>query len=221
MSFTVNNPNVKYTEELIESEYNYQKVVVDGSTLTPITSQLIFRTERRVPKVGMMLVGLSGNNGTTITAGILANKHKVSWHTKEGLQQPNYFGSLTQASTIQIGVTATGEPVFIPFNSLIPMVDPSSLVIGGWDISGMNLAAAMERAQVIDYDLQRQLKPLMEDIIPLPGVYLADYIAGNQADRADNVLRGSMQEQLAQLRKDIQTFKASNALDKVSFAYSL
>lgn len=208
-------PNVKYSDEVIESQYTYQKVVVEGSVLTPVSTQLVFRTERRVPKVGMLLVGLGGNNGTTITAGLLANKHRISWHTKEGLQQPNYFGSLTQASTVQIGVSASGEPVYVPFSSLLPMVDPSSLVIGGWDISGMNLADAMERACVIDYDLQRQLKPLMEGIVPLPGVYFPDFIAGNQADRADHILRGSKAEQLKQLRKDIQKFKADNALDKV------
>jgi len=31
-----------------------------------------------------MLVGWGGNNGTTITAGILANKQKLSWNTKKG-----------------------------------------------------------------------------------------------------------------------------------------
>lgn len=31
-----------------------------------------------------MLVGLGGNNGTTVTAGVLANKHKVTWNTKSG-----------------------------------------------------------------------------------------------------------------------------------------
>ena len=31
-------------------------------------------TEKKVPKVGVMLVGLGGNNGSTFVAGILANK---------------------------------------------------------------------------------------------------------------------------------------------------
>ena len=31
-------------------------------------------TERKVPKLGVMLVGLGGNNGSTFVAGILANK---------------------------------------------------------------------------------------------------------------------------------------------------
>lgn len=32
-----------------------------------------------------MLVGWGGNNGTTVTAGILANKYQVLWNTKKGI----------------------------------------------------------------------------------------------------------------------------------------
>jgi myo-inositol-1-phosphate synthase len=38
--------------------------------------------EARVPKLGVMLVGLGGNNGSTMVAGILANKKKLSWEAK-------------------------------------------------------------------------------------------------------------------------------------------
>ena len=37
------------------------------------------------------------------------------------------------------------------------------------DVAGMNLADAMERAQVLDFELQKQLVPLMRDMVPLPG----------------------------------------------------
>lgn len=42
-----------------------------------------------------MLVGWGGNNGSTMTAGVLANKHQMSWETKEGVQEANYLGSFT------------------------------------------------------------------------------------------------------------------------------
>ena len=67
--------------------------------------------------------------------------------TKDGLKKPNYFGSLTQAATVRVG-NYRGEEVFTPFKSLLPMVNPNDLVLGGWDVSGLNLADAMERAQV-------------------------------------------------------------------------
>ena len=33
------------------------------------------------------------------------------------------------------------------------MVDPEDIVFGGWDINKMNIADAMERAEVLDYNL--------------------------------------------------------------------
>lgn len=76
------------------------------------------------------------------------NKHRgVTWMTKEGLRHPNYFGSLTQAATCRLG-NFCGEEVHAPFSALLPMVHPNDIVLGGWDISGLNMAEAMERAQV-------------------------------------------------------------------------
>jgi myo-inositol-1-phosphate synthase len=88
-------------------------------------------------------------------------------------------------------------------------VQPNELVLGGWDISGMNLADAMQRAEVLDWDLQRQVLPYLKEMVPLPSIYYPDFIAANQEDRADNVLKGTKAEHLAQLRKDIQEFKGA------------
>lgn len=88
--------------------------------------------------------------------------------TKDGLKKPNFFGSLTQASTVRIG-NYEGEEVYTTFKHLLPMAEPNDIVLGGWDISGMNMAEAMERAQVIDWSLQQQLVPYMKDMVPLPG----------------------------------------------------
>lgn len=35
------------------------------------------------------------------------------------------------------------------------MVNPCDVVIGGWDISALNLADSMVRAKVLDYNLQQ------------------------------------------------------------------
>lgn len=45
-----------------------------------------FQTAKKPGRVGLMMVGLGGNNGTTILGGILANKEKMKWHTKKGVQ---------------------------------------------------------------------------------------------------------------------------------------
>ena len=64
--------------------------------MTPKIEKLTMRTQRKVPKTGLMLIGLGGNNGCTTVAGILANRAKMSWETKEGTVNSNYFGSVTQ-----------------------------------------------------------------------------------------------------------------------------
>jgi len=94
-------------------------------------------------------------------------------------------------------------------------VAPNDIVFGGWDINDMNLADAMERAGVLDYDLQRQLRPYMVGIKAKPSIYDQDFVAANQATRANNVLTGTKAEQMQQIREDIRQFKAENELDQV------
>jgi myo-inositol-1-phosphate synthase len=108
-----------------------------------------------------------------------------------------------------------GEEIYAPFKSLLPMVNPEDIVWGGWDISDMNLADAMGRARVFDIDLQKQLRPYMESMVPLPGIYDPDFIAANQGDRANNIIKGTKKEQLQQVIKDIKEFKEANKVDKV------
>ena len=102
------------------------------------------------------------------------------------------------------GVDPSGKDVFVPFSSMLPMADPNDFVIGGWDISSMNLGDAMERAGVLDYDLQRQVKDMMIAMKPLPSIYYPDFIAANQGERADNILKGTKLQNLDQIRQDIR-----------------
>ncbi|CAI5492603.1 unnamed protein product [Closterium sp. Naga37s-1] len=161
-----------------------------------------------------MLVGWGGNNGSTLTAGVIANREGISWLTKDGIQVANYFGSVTQASTCRVG-SYKGEEIYVPFKSLLPMVDPNEVVFGGWDISSMNLADAMARAKVLDIDLQKQLYSHMKDMSPLPGIYDPDFIASNQEARANNVIKGSKKEQMLQIIQDIRKFKETSGVDSV------
>lgn len=165
-----------------------------------------------------MMVGWGGNNGSTLSATILANRHNIIWRTKSGIQQPNYIGSVLRASTVRLGADpSTGKDVFVPVSDVLPMVHPNDLVLGGWDISGARLDEAMKRAQVLDWDLQRQVLPHMAALgAPLPSIYYPDFIAANQEARADNVVPGQDKNaHLEHLRADIRRFKAENALDRV------
>jgi myo-inositol-1-phosphate synthase len=210
--FTVNSPNVVYSDNEIRSKYTYRTTSVkqnaDGKYVaTPKETVYDFKVERKVPKVGMMLVGWGGNNGTTVTAGIIANRHGLTWETREGPRAANYYGSVVMASTMKLGTDAeTAKDVNIPFHDVLPMVHPNDLIIGGWDISGMNLADAMDRAAVLEPTLKNQVKKEMSTMVPLPSIYYPDFIAANQEDRADNLIEGSKAslEHVERIRKDIQ-----------------
>lgn len=58
--------------------------------MKPKTLSMQIRTNRKVPKLGLMLVGWGGNNGSTLTAALLANKLGLSWRTKNGVQEANW-----------------------------------------------------------------------------------------------------------------------------------
>lgn len=66
----------------------------------------------------------------------------------------------------------------------------------GWDISSLNLAEAMRRAQVLDWGLQEQLWPHLEALRPRPSVYIPEFIAANQSVRADNLIQGTRAQQV-------------------------
>ncbi|KAK3725248.1 Myo-inositol-1-phosphate synthase [Vermiconidia calcicola] len=221
-AFKVESSNVTYTDATIESKFTYRTTAIyttDGKYVAvPKETVYDFKTERTVGKVGLMMVGWGGNNGSTVTAGILANRHNLAWDTREGQRAANYYGSLVMASTIKLGADVkTGDDVNIPLRDVVPMVGPNDLVLGGWDISGMDIAAAMDRAQVLEPTLKSLVRKEMAAMKPMASVYYPDFIAANQGDRADNVIPGdkACMEHVEHIRKDIRDFKSVHDLDKV------
>jgi hypothetical protein len=175
-------------------------------------------THTKVPKIGVMLVGLGGNNGSTFTAGILANKKQQTWESKNGIQTPNFNGSFTQSATAHVGYkyndkTCELEDVYKPIKDLLPMANPCDFEISGWDINGANMYEACKRAHVLEPTLIEALRGDLEAIKPLSSVLNQDYIAANQADRVDNIFEGTNQEKIDKIRKDIRDMK--ERVDKV------
>lgn len=219
-TLNVESPNVHYSDKHIEVDYQYQTTSVlaegpAGYTVRPETTELSIRTDRHVPKLGLMLAGWGGNNGSTLTAALEANKRGLEWRTRNGMQKANWYGSITQASTVLLGTDANGHDVHIPMNKLVPMVNPDDIVLDGWDISSMNIGDAMVRAKVLDVPLQDQVYKKLSQLKPHPSIYDPDFIAANQADRADNTISGTRYQQYQQIVKDIQDFKKSSGVEKV------
>ncbi|KAG7663792.1 INO1 [[Candida] subhashii] len=217
-------------DDHLYTKFTYENSVVEKDAegklhVTPTAEEYEFKLDLTVPKVGLLLVGIGGNNGTTLCGSILANKHNISFENKEGVVKPNYYGSVTQSSTIKLGIDKeTGNDVYAPFNSIVPFVNPNDLIVDGWDISGLTLDQAMKRAQVLDVDLQKQLYPYLQEKKPMESIYYPDFIALNQKERADNVFNktasgeintGDKWADVEKVRKDIRDFKEKNQLDKI------
>lgn len=134
-SFRVEAPNVRYDADAIHAVYTYHgmpRAVADKGALvlTPTSSTYEFKTLTQVPRTGVMVVGWGGNNGTTLTGMVLANKHGLTWQKRSATHSANYTGSMTQASTVRIG-SIDGRDAYVPFHALLPTVNPNDLVLGG------------------------------------------------------------------------------------------
>lgn len=226
--FVVDSPDVKYTDTEIQSKYTYRTTKVINTAATdesaprykavPHETVYNFKVDRRVPKVGVMLVGWGGNNGTTLTAALLANKRGLTWDTREGRQTANYYGSAVMSSTVRLGVdSVTGRDINVPLRELLPMAHPDDFAVGGWDLSGLNLAASMDRAGVLEPSLKALVRDDMARMVPLPGVCYPGFLAMNQNSRADNVVPGDRPctEHVDHLRNDIRRFREQHGLSSV------
>ncbi|KAI8816375.1 uncharacterized protein EV422DRAFT_289993 [Fimicolochytrium jonesii] len=131
--------DAEQTADFIHSKYAYQRTKVsfgkDGCTADVNVQEDLYTFQSDDGRWG-------GNNGSTLTASILANRHNLSWETKDGVQTANYFGSVTQSSTILLGTDDEHRDVYVPFGAMLPMVHPNDLVLGGWDINSATLAEA-------------------------------------------------------------------------------
>ena len=197
-----NNRIVRYT-----STSTNVKRSADGTLrVSPSQKEYLLQVPTERPAaVGLMMVGWGGNNGSTLTASLLAHQHKINWKSRRGVEKPNFYGSLVMASTVTLGFDVdSGREVSAPIYQMAPFVDPNSLVIGGWDISSMNLADACDRAQVLEPILIERLHPHMEILKPLPSIYDSTFIASNQSDRADNFITGTKREKLTKICQDIR-----------------
>ena len=82
-----------------------------------------------------------------------------------------------------LGTAPDGSDVHLPFHSILPMVRPDDIIFDGWDISSFNLADSMERAQVLDYNLQVRLiseKKLQREFLKNLNQYQLIYSGGSK-----------------------------------------
>lgn len=82
----VESPNVTNDGQTLTSVYEHRRnqIARNGNkiTITPQVHQYRFKTQLRPQKTGILLVGIGGNNGTTVVGATIANREQMEWRTR-------------------------------------------------------------------------------------------------------------------------------------------
>ena len=91
----------------------------------PVLSKDSQHKPKTTGSVGIMLVGLGGYNGTTLLAGIIANRLNITWRGPLGdIRTPNYNGCITQLKMKGGGVGYKDR--------VKGLADATFAAVGGW-----------------------------------------------------------------------------------------
>src|SRR6195952_2928906 len=153
----------------------------DAASIKPATGTL-----------GIMIPGM-GAVATTLIAGVEA--------VRRGFAKP--IGSISQMGTIRLGKRTEGNSPLI--KEFVPIADLNDIVFTGWDIFGGNLYDAAKTANVLDRDQLESMRPFLESIEPMPGVFDQHYV---KRLNGTAIKVGKHKCDLAnQIRNDIAEFK--------------
>ncbi len=156
------------------------------------------RIEPAEGKLGVLLVGL-GAVSTTLIAGVEA--------VKRGLGKP--IGSLTQMGTVRLGKRTENRVPRI--QDFVPLAKLEDLVFGAWDIFPDNAYEAACEAGVLERSLLDQLRPGLEAIRPMKGVFDPRYV---KRLHGTYTKEGSKWELARQLIEEIEAFQRERGIDR-------
>jgi len=159
-------------------------------------------------KIGILIVGIGGNNGVTLLAGMLANNERLSWETANAgkVSAPNWNGCITQLPPKGGGVGFSGR---------YELADATTAAVGGWDIRSKPLGDALYESRILDYDLVRQVRDEMNTIPIWKGIYDASFLGESQYETATNIVthKTNWKDRIEHLRLDIRNFKSQHNID--------
>jgi myo-inositol-1-phosphate synthase len=207
----------------MENYYSYKYLEIDSkNNINKVERNIKILTEKCTnKKLGVMIIGLAGNNGSTLTAGVIGHQNKLNWEDKNGIHEIDFLGSLYQYGSTNIGFYKDGKPYSKLLRNIVDMKNIDDLVIGGWDIISSNLYQACKNNKIIDFDLLNKLKNDLEKIKPLPGVFYNDFIASNQALKVNNIKQNKNKwKDVLNIINDIENFKEKNSIEDVIVLWS-
>ena len=161
--------------------------------------------------VGILIVGIGGNNGVTLLAGQIANRLNLSWETTSGPMSANWYGCLTQIPPrgVHGGVGFKGR--------YAGLASANECVVGGWDIRPTKLGQALYDCRVLEPDLVRQVRGEMDGVEIMKGVWDPSFIGESQHETATHVVKGednaSTRARVDRIRKDIRSWKEKHNVD--------
>src|SRR3954469_10484342 len=149
-------------------------------------------------KLGVLLVGL-GAVSTTLIAGVEA--------VKQGLGKP--IGSLTQLGTVRLGKRTENRVPRI--QDFVPLAKLEDLVFGSWDIFPDDAYEAACEANVLERNLLDQLRPELEPVQPMRGVFDSRYV---KRLHGTYTKEGNKWELARQLIAEIEDFQRQRGVDR-------
>lgn len=159
-------------------------------------------------KIGVLIVGLGGNNGVTLLAGCLVNKQNLEWESASAgrVSAPNWNGCVTQLEPRGGGVGFKGR---------FPLSDFTNAAVGGWDIRPTPLGDALYSSRVLDYDLVRQVRDDMNQFPIMKGVYDASFLGESQYETATHIVTDcpTFLDRVNHIRSDIRQFIKEHQVD--------
>ena len=155
-------------------------------------------SEKNKEKLGVLIPGM-GSVASTFICGVIA--------CNRGLSKP--IGSMTQMGSIRLGKrTEKRNPLVKDF---VPTVDMNNLVFAGWDINQENVYDIALKSKVLKNDLLEELKPDLQKINVLKGVFDEKYV---RRLNGDWIKSGENKLDLAkQVMADIKSFNESSGVD--------
>ena len=155
-------------------------------------------SEKNKEKLGVLIPGM-GSVASTFICGVIA--------CNKGLSKP--IGSMTQMGSIRLGKrTEKRNPLVKDF---VPTVDMNNLVFTGWDINQENVYDIALKSKVLKNDLLEELKPDLQKINVLKGVFDEKYV---RRLNGDWIKSGENKLDLAkQVMADIESFNESSGVD--------
>jgi myo-inositol-1-phosphate synthase len=208
----------------LSKDLQYYLITIDTGQVSLIMSS--GNPEEKSSSIGILVIGLGGYNGTTLLAGVVANRRGIDWHGPQGQpKSPNYLGCITQ-------LKSKGKYGGVGFSDVLPgLASVNDAAIGGWDIRSTCLGDALLKQQILDYDLVRQVKDEMNTTYPvLKGYFDARFIGSKLHEDANHILTTNDDDDcnnqskstgtttmkasdvVHMLRQDIQQFKKSQGV---------